>query len=318
MDMNWMVFACFNLFVIAMLVIDLGVFHRRSHVVSVRETLSWSVLWISLALEFNALILFSPGWLFTDAQVAQAVARGELAAGAGLAEYGHLRAEQFLAGFLIEKSLAVDNLFVFLLIFLAFAVPAVYQHKLLFYGIVGALILRAGFIFGGVALIQTFTWIIYIFGVFLVFTGIKMLLPQKPMDPANHWLIKFSRRILPVTDDLRGDRFFVSENGKRMVTPLFLVLVHIEFTDVVFAVDSIPAILAITDDAFIVHRVYLKCLCDSWFALAVLCSRGNDGSLPLLKVRFVGHLNVCRRKNARACDHGGINDHGSRLQCYNL
>ena len=253
MDINWTVFACFNLFVIAMLVIDLGVFHRRSHVVSVREALSWSAVWISLALVFNAMIAFSPSLLFTDAQVAQAVARGELAAGAGLAEYGHLRAEQFLAGFLIEKSLAVDNLFVFLLIFSAFAVPAVYQHKLLFYGIVGALILRAGFIFGGVALIQTFTWIIYIFGAFLVFTGIKMLLPQKPMDPANHWLIKFSRRILPVTDDLRGDRFFVIENGKRMVTPLFLVLVLIEFTDVVFAVDSIPAILAITDDAFIVY-----------------------------------------------------------------
>jgi tellurite resistance protein TerC len=253
MDVNWTVFAFFNLFVIAMLVIDLGVFNRKCHVVSVREALSWSAVWISLALVFNALIFFSPGWLFTDAQVAQAVARGELAAGAGLAEYGHLRAEQFLAGFLIEKSLAVDNLFVFLLIFSAFAVPAVYQHKLLFYGIIGALILRAGFIFGGVALIQTFTWIIYVFGAFLVFTGIKMLFPPKPMDPANHWLIVFSRRVLPVTDDLRGDRFFVKEKGKLMVTPLFLVLILIEFTDVVFAVDSIPAILAITDDAFIVY-----------------------------------------------------------------
>jgi tellurite resistance protein TerC len=253
MDINWTVFALFNLFVVAMLALDLGVFHRRTHVVSVREALTWSGVWISLALVFNALIWLMPGWLFTDAQVAQAVARGELAAGAGMADYGLLRAEQFLAGFLIEKSLAVDNLFVFLLIFSAFAVPAVYQHKLLFYGIVGALILRAGFIFGGVALIQTFTWIIYVFGVFLILTGIKMLLPQKPMDPANHWLIRAARRVLPVSDRLDGDRFFTVENGRRMVTPLFLVLLLIEFTDVVFAVDSIPAILAITDDAFIVY-----------------------------------------------------------------
>jgi tellurite resistance protein TerC len=253
MDINWTVFAIFNLFVVAMLALDLGVFHRRSHVVSVREALTWSGVWITLALAFNVLIWLVPGLLFSDTQVAQAVARGELTAGAGLAEYGRLRAEQFLAGFLIEKSLAVDNLFVFLLIFSAFAVPALHQHKLLFYGIVGALILRAGFIFGGVALIQTFTWIIYVFGAFLILTGIKMLLPHKPMDPANHWLIRAARRVLPVSEGLDGDRFFTVENGKRMVTPLFLVLLLIEFTDVVFAVDSIPAILAITDDAFIVY-----------------------------------------------------------------
>lgn len=253
MDINWTIFALFNLFVIAMLALDLGVFHRRSHVVGVREALTWSAVWIALALVFNAMIWLLPGWLFSDAQVAQAVARGELAAGAGMADYGLLRAEQFLAGYLIEKSLAVDNLFVFLLIFTAFAVPTAYQHKLLFYGIVGALILRAGFIFGGVALIQTFTWIIYVFGAFLVFTGIKMLLPSKPMDPANHWLVRGARRILPVSEGLDGDRFFTVQNGRRMVTPLFLVLLLIEFTDVVFAVDSIPAILAITDDAFIVY-----------------------------------------------------------------
>lgn len=253
MDINWTVFAVFNLFVIAMLMLDLGVFHRKCHVVSVREALTWSVVWICLALAFNALIAFGPGVLFTDAQVAQAIARGELLAGATLGDYGWLRAEQFLAGFLIEKALAVDNLFVFLLIFTAFAVPTIYQHKLLFYGILGALILRAGFIFGGVALIQNFTWIIYVFGAFLVLTGIKMLLPQKPMDPANHWVVRAARRVMPVSSGLDGDRFFTVENGKRMVTPLFLVLLLIEFTDVVFAVDSIPAILAITDDAFIVY-----------------------------------------------------------------
>lgn len=253
MDINWTVFAIFNLFVVAMLALDLGVFHRHSHVVRVREALTWTGVWITLALVFNALIWLAPEWLFTDAQVGQAVARGELAVGAGMADYGLLRAEQFLAGFLIEKSLAVDNLFVFLLIFSAFAVAAIHQHKILFYGIVGALILRAGFIFGGVALIQTFTWIIYVFGGFLILTGIKMLLPQKPMDPANHWVIRAARRVLPVSNQLDGDRFFTVQNGKRMVTPLFLVLLLIEFTDVVFAVDSIPAILAITDDAFIVY-----------------------------------------------------------------
>jgi tellurite resistance protein TerC len=253
MDINWTVFALFNLFVVAMLALDLGVFHRRAHVVGVREALAWSGVWITLALLFNAMIWLAPGWLFTEAQVAQAVARGELASGAGLADYGVLRAEQFLAGFLIEKSLAVDNLFVFLLIFTVFAVPAIYQHKLLFYGIVGALILRALFIFGGVALIQNFAWIVYVFGVFLIFTGIRMLMPHQPIDPVNHWVLRLARRVLPVSSSPDGDRFFTIENGRRMVTPLFLVLLVIEFTDVVFALDSIPAILAITDDAFIVY-----------------------------------------------------------------
>jgi len=253
MDVNWAIFAIFNVFVMAMLALDLGIFHRRSHVISVREALHWSGVWITLALAFNALIWLMPGLLFSDAQVAQAVARGELATGAGLAEYGQLRAELFLAGYLIEKSLAVDNLFVFLLIFSAFAVPAVYQHKILFYGIVGSLILRAGFIFGGVALIQTFTWIIYVLGAFLILTGIKMLLPQKPTDLARHWVVRAARRVLPVSDRVDDDRFFTVQNGRRMVTPLFLVLLLIEFTDVVFAVDSIPAILAITDDVFIVY-----------------------------------------------------------------
>ena len=253
MDINWTVFAIFNLFVVAMLALDLGVFHRKSHAVGVREALSWSAVWITMALCFNLLLWLTPGAFFTDANVAQAIGRGELAVGAGLTDYGALRAEQFLAGYLIEKSLSVDNLFVFLLIFTVFAVPAAYQHKLLFYGIVGALVLRAIFIFGGVALIQNFTWIIYVFGGFLIITGIKMLMPHKPMDPANHWVVRLARKILPVSSQPDGDRFFTVENGKRMVTPLFLVLLVIEFTDVVFAVDSIPAILAITDDAFIVY-----------------------------------------------------------------
>lgn len=253
MDINWTIFALFNIFVITMLVLDLGVFHRSSHVMSIREALVWSGIWIILALAFNALLWLMPGLFFSDAQVAHALQHGEIVAGAGLPEYGRLRAEQFLAGYLIEKSLAVDNLFIFLIIFSAFSVPALYQHKLLFYGIVGALILRAGFIFGGVALIQAFTWIIYVFGAFLILTGIKMLLPHKPMDPANHWLVHAARRILPVSNHLDGDRFFTRVNGKNMVTPLFLVLLLIEFTDVVFAVDSIPAILAITDDVFIVY-----------------------------------------------------------------
>lgn len=253
MDINWTVFAIFNLFVVAMLALDLGVFHRKLHAVSVREALIWTGVWISLALSFNALLWQMPAIFFNDGNVAHAVARGELVAGAGLGEYGALRAEQFLAGYLIEKSLSVDNLFVFLLIFTAFAVPAAYQHKLLFYGIIGALVMRAIFIFGGVALIQNFTWIIYIFGAFLIITGIKMVLPHRPMDPEHHWVIRLARRIMPVSSKPDGDRFFTRENGKRMVTPLFLVLLMIEFTDLVFAVDSIPAILAITDNAFIVY-----------------------------------------------------------------
>ncbi len=253
MHLDWTAFALFNLFVAGMLALDLGVFHRKAHAVSTREALTWSAVWITLAMAFNLLVWLQPGWFFNPDQVAAAITKGDLPAGAVLADLGSLRAEQFLAGYLIEKALAVDNIFTIAAIFTLLAVPAAYQHKVLFYGIVGALVMRAGFIFAGVALIERFAWIIVVFGGFLLWTGIKMALPQQPLDPENHWFMRWCRRVLPVTEGYRADRFLVREGGRLMVTPLFLVVLIIEFVDLVFAVDSIPAVLAVTNDLFIVY-----------------------------------------------------------------
>ena len=216
----------FTLFVLAMLGLDLGVFHRKAHEVRVREALLWTAVWIALALLFNVGVHF---W------------------------FGRERALEFLTGYVIEKALSVDNIFVFLVIFKYFAVPAALQHRVLFWGILGALVMRAVFIFLGTALLQQFHWVIYIFGAFLVFTGVKLLLQRgSEMHPERNPLFRLFQRLVPSVSDYRGSHFSVVENGKRYATPLLLVLVAIEATDIVFAVDSIPAIFAITRDPFIV------------------------------------------------------------------
>ncbi len=225
----------FNVFVLAMLAVDLGVFHRKAHEVKIKEALTWSVVWILMALVFNLGIWL--GWF----------------GGYAPAERGQ-RALEFLTGYLIEKALSVDNIFVFLLIFSYFRVPAAYQHKVLFWGILGALVMRAVFIAAGVALIHRFHWIIYIFGAFLILTGVKMALQKdKEIHPEKNPVIRAFRRFVPVTKDYEGDRFWVRQGGRLVATPLFVVLLLVETTDVIFAVDSIPAILAITDNAFIVY-----------------------------------------------------------------
>ena len=217
----------FNLFILAMLAVDLGIFHRKSHTVGFREAITWSVVWITLALIFNAGI-----WHFS----------------------GKEKALEFFTGYLIEKSLSVDNVFVFALLFTYFAVPAQYQHKVLFWGILGALVMRAIMIGVGAVLITKFSWIIYVFGAFLILTGIKMIVKRsEEIHPERNPLVKLFRRFVPVTTDYRSDKFFVRENGLRMATPLFLVLLMVEITDLIFAVDSIPAIFAVTEDAFIVY-----------------------------------------------------------------
>jgi tellurite resistance protein TerC len=298
MDINWTLFAFFNLFIIGLLLLDLGIFHRKSHVITIKESLSWTGVWVSLALLFNAWIYFQPGFFFSEQQLSRVIEKGELAAAATMTDLGVLRAEQFLAGFLIEKALAVDNLFVFMLIFTAFAVPLAYQHKLLFWGILGALIMRGIFIFAGVALIQQFTWIIYVFGAFLVWTGFKMLVPKEPFDPVNHWSVRFARRILPISEKLDGDRFTTRQNGVFMFTPLFLVLILIECTDLVFAVDSIPAILAITSDPFIVYTSNVFAILglrSLYFALAGLSAYvryltyGLSAILVFVGLKMLGH-----------------------------
>jgi tellurite resistance protein TerC len=227
----------FNLFVLAMLALDLGVFHREAHTVSVKEAAIWSVVWISLALVFNLLI-----YLFWERLVpGSAYSSGE----AGLA---------FLTGYLIEKALSVDNIFVFVLIFTYFAVPAKYQHRVLFWGIIGALLMRGAMIFAGAALIKQFHWIIWIFGAFLIFTGIKMATSgEGKIEPEKNPVIRLFRRLMPVSDRYDGQKFFTVQNGVRMATPLFLVLLMVETTDLIFAVDSIPAIFAVTQDPFIVY-----------------------------------------------------------------
>ncbi len=225
----------FNLFVLAMLALDLGVFHRKAHEVKFKEAITWSIVWISLALIFN--LGLWQGWI------------GDYAP----ADRSRVAAE-FFAGYLIEKSLSVDNVFVFAMIFAYFAVPAAYQHRVLFYGIIGALIFRACFIFGGLWIIEKFSWTIYIFGAFLILTGIKMAWAKgQQIDPERNPVIRLARRLLPVTDRYMGDRFVAHVDGRLMVTPLFLVLLFVETSDVIFAVDSIPAIIAITQDPFIVY-----------------------------------------------------------------
>jgi tellurite resistance protein TerC len=216
----------FNLFVLAMLVLDLGVFHRRAHTVKFREALIWSVAWIALAAIFAIIVFF---W------------------------HGRTPALEFITGYVIELSLSVDNLFVFLLIFRFFQVPAIHQHKVLFWGILGALIMRAIFIAAGVSLIERFHWIIYVFGAFLIYSGIKLFFQNEAeIHPEKNPVLRLFRRWVPVTKDYVNNKFFVRNPGL-YATPLFVVLLVVETTDLLFAVDSIPAILAITRDAFIVY-----------------------------------------------------------------
>lgn len=217
----------FHIFIFLMLALDLGVFHRKSHTVSVREALTWSAVWVSLALAFNAGVFFVKG---------------------------HDAALEFLAGYLLEESLSVDNLFVFLLLFSYFKVPADYQHKVLFWGIVGALVMRALFIGIGAVLIAQFHYILYLFGIFLVITGIRMAFDKgDEVNPENNILVKVFRRFFPVSDKYDGSNFFTVENGVRKATLLFIVLLIVEATDILFAVDSIPAVFAVTQDPFIVY-----------------------------------------------------------------
>ena len=227
MQTNIIFWAGFNIFVLIMLALDLGVFHRKTHKVSIKEASIWSAVWITLALIFNVFVYF---------------------------QFGEQKATEFLTGYLIEKSLSVDNIFVFVIIFGYFQIPDEYQHKVLFWGILGALVMRIIFIFAGVALINQFHWTIYIFGAFLVFTGFKMMAKKdKKVKLENSRAISFLKKKFSITDELHGDKFFIKSGNKKFATPLFLALVLIEITDLIFAVDSIPAILAITQDQFIVY-----------------------------------------------------------------
>ncbi len=217
----------FNVFVLLMLVLDLGVFHRKSKAITVKEALIWTCVWVFMAFLFNVFVYY---------------------------QLGEAKAFEFFTGYLIEKSLSVDNIFVIIMIFSYFNVPAAYQHKVLFWGILGALVMRVCFILAGVELIHKFHWLIYIFGAFLVFTGIRILKQDDTkFNPEKNPVVKFVRRLFRVTPDFEEDKFFVRRDNLLWATPLFVVVVMIEVTDLIFAVDSIPAILAVSEDSFIVY-----------------------------------------------------------------
>jgi TerC family integral membrane protein len=221
--LHWIAFIVFVLVAVAL---DLGVFHREAHKISIRESLVWSVVWSTLAIAFGLWILYG---------------------------YGRQPALEFFTGYIIEKSLSVDNLFVFLVIFRVFAVKEEYQHRVLAYGIVGALLMRGVMIAAGAALVERFEWVMYLFGAFIIYAGLHMLLAREAEShPENNFLVRYVSKHIRLTRDYREGRFFVRENGKRFATPLFLVLLVVEITDVTFAVDSIPAIFGITRDPFIV------------------------------------------------------------------
>jgi len=227
MDTPILFWILFNVFVLLMLALDLGVFNRKAHEISLKEALTWTFVWIFLAMVFNTIIFY---WK------------------------GQQQALEFFTGYLVEKALSVDNIFVFIMIFSYFQIPSKYQHKVLFWGILGALIMRVIFIFAGIALIEKFHFTIYLFGALLIYTGYKMFYHNNAtIEPDKNPVIKVFKKFIPVTPLLQEDKFFVKLDGKKFATPLFLVLILIETTDLIFAVDSIPAILAITQNQFIVY-----------------------------------------------------------------
>jgi tellurite resistance protein TerC len=292
----WWTWLAFFGFISAMLALDLGVFHREAHEVKMKEALRWCAVWIGLALAFNVLL-----WWWR----------------------GPVLAKEFFAAYIVEKALSVDNVFVFILVFTYFRVPARFQHRVLFWGVVGAVIMRTIFILVGVSVIARFHWVLYIFGAFLIFTGIKMALPGKSevdVNPEHNFIVRLFRKFYPVAPHDDNGRFFTVHQGRRMATPLFVVLLVIESTDVVFAVDSLPAVLAITRDGFIaltsnvfailgLRALYfalngimplfrylkiglslilvfigVKMLIESWYKIPIAASLGVIGGVLLLSV----------------------------------
>src|SRR5689334_18608590 len=242
----WWFYLGFTAFVLALLALDLGVFHRKAHAVSIREAGIWSAVWIGLALAFNFALYRYAGWKFArDPRLLQSPGFDpELASRqVGL---------EFLTGYVVEKVLSLDNIFVFVVVFAFFAIPAVYQHRVLFYGILGALVFRAVFIAAGSALLQ-YHWVILLFGGLLILTGLKMMFaPDRKIEPDRNPLIRLFRRFVPVTPELHGQRFFVRLKGVLYATPLFVALLFVEISDIIFAVDSVPAVFAVTREPMIV------------------------------------------------------------------
>ncbi len=260
----------FLLLVVFFLALDLGVFHKHAHVVSLREAMTWSVIWVACALLFSMFVYFGyeNHWLDLGKDVP---VLGQ--AGATATVDGYTAVNQYLTGYVVEKSLSMDNVFVIALLFTYFSIPPMYQHRVLFWGILGALIMRGIMIFLGAALVARFDWILILFGAFLVFTALKMALIESEVEPAKNPVLRIAKRLYPTTDKFDGQRFFTKIDGVRHMTPLMLALIMVEFTDVIFAVDSIPAIFAITADPFIVFTSNIFAILGLralYFALAAL------------------------------------------------
>jgi tellurite resistance protein TerC len=250
----WWFYGLFLLFVCLVLALDLGVFHREAHEVGFKEALGWSVFWVGLAVLFGIGFYVYAAWKFPQDPRVLAYLADPAVAAAGITAEGLARQSvlEYFTGFLVEKSLAVDNIFVFIVVFNYFGIPAKYQHRVLFYGILGALVFRTIFIALG-SILMDYHWVVVFFGVFLIATGIKILFaPEKPLDPEKNPLIKILRRFLRVTPRIEDDRFFLKKDGLLYATPLFICLVFIEISDIVFAVDSVPAIFALTREPLIV------------------------------------------------------------------
>jgi len=242
----WWFYLSFVGLVVLLLALDLGVFHRKAHTVGFREAATWSVVWITLSLLFNLVLYNFALWKFPQDARLMAIPGFDPSAAAWRVSL------EFFTGYVIEKSLSVDNIFVFVMVFSYFSIPAKYQHRVLFYGILGALIFRGIFVALGAALMQ-YQWVVIFFGLFLIFTGLKILFAkEKEINPERNLLIRILKRVIPVTSTLQGGKFFTLENGRHYATPLLVALIFLEATDVIFAVDSVPAIFAITNEPLIV------------------------------------------------------------------
>ncbi|HMJ08446.1 MAG TPA: TerC family protein [Pyrinomonadaceae bacterium] len=242
----WWFYILFTLFVLGLLALDLGVFHKKEHAVSFKEAAAWSAVWVTLALIFNVLFYFYALWQLPHDARLMSIPGFDPAVAAWNS------ALEFLTGYVVEESLSVDNIFIFVLVFRYFAVPAKYQHRVLFYGIIGAIIFRAAFIGAGSWLIQ-FHWVPYLFGAFLIVTGVKMIFTDDTeIEPEKNFLIRVFKRFMPLSHERHGKKFFIREKGVWAATPLFIALLFLEFSDIVFAVDSVPAIFAVTNEPLIV------------------------------------------------------------------
>ena len=266
MASNTLFFVAFMIFIVAMLAMDLGIFHKKDHVIQIKEAALWTGIWVALAMAFGLLLLFKAEWVhgIHDLEGLLAYAKGTplesaIAAapdyGTALGLYRREVFSQYLAGYFLEESLSIDNIFVMIMIFVSFGIDRQYYHRILFWGILGAIVMRFLFIFLLGSLVERFSWVLAIFGVILIYSGIKMLRDKgdEQIDTANHPVVKAASRLLPVSRHTEGHNFFTRVEGRRCMTPLFLVLLVIEFSDIIFAVDSIPAVFSVTQDTYIVY-----------------------------------------------------------------